>query len=210
MNPFFSKKAQFIVFSAIFMLFVFFLVFTLFFNYLLSNPSFNSDFYDSLQLENSRLSSALLLPGFPVSWDLDSVQRLGLSSNGFLNLTKLYYLYLLDSTESGFDLSKSFLSITNDYLIIVDFNHVLDDDFVDFINDSFNHSLLSVNLINPLVIARPSAFNSFDDFLNNSDVGFVAFQKRILLLDYNGSLVPVSLTFYSYNFPFVVNNRKYY
>ncbi len=169
-----GRRGQFIVFSAIFMLFIFFLIFSIFFDYLVDNPAMTNDEFVSLQQESTRLTNALMLPGYPRHWNLTTVQRIGLVDDGLLNLSKLDLLSQLTSDTAGYSRSKSLLSIRHDYLIAF--------------------SPWDAALSN---ITKPGSFSSIKDLVG-ADVGIITKQERVILYQTVNGSRPVTMLVYLY------------
>jgi hypothetical protein len=111
-----TKKAQVITVSILVILFIFLLVLTLFFDSLITRPFINNDRTRTLELEATRLSDSLILPGYPENWhETSSIQKIGLATNNSLDLKKINNLSQL--AQDNYDLSKIHLGIQNDYFI---------------------------------------------------------------------------------------------
>lgn len=169
-----KKKGQFIVFSSIFMLFVFFLIFSIFFDYLVDNPAMAEDEFLSLQQESTRLTNALTLSGYPKYWDLNSVQRIGLVDDDLLNISKLNNFSQLVQDSTGYERSKILLSIRHDYLI--------------------TFLPASANISN---ITKPNSFVNVDALVA-SDVSSIIKQERVILFPTVNGSMPVIMEVYLY------------
>lgn len=111
------KKGQQIIFSTMIMLFVFFLAVTLFTQYLINNPEFVNKDSELLERESIRLADSLLREGYPSDWNQNTVQKVGLMTNGLLDQTKMSHFHVL-TNPAHYDSSKKYLSIQHDYAVI--------------------------------------------------------------------------------------------
>lgn len=112
-----GKKGQFILFTTLFLFFLFFATVTFFFEYILVDTNISGEEYKLLQQETTRVADALLLPGYPQGWNNENVQRIGLTNQGYLNKTKLGALK--EMNEERYEDTKTLLGVQNNYLIIL-------------------------------------------------------------------------------------------
>ena len=107
------KKAQNLVLTTIFVVFIFFLVLTLFFDDLFTNPRMESQRYEHLEREADRAARTLASDGYPQDWDEDNVLRAGVLTKGVFNYTKAK---LLHDNIAYADLKEK-LGITHQYYL---------------------------------------------------------------------------------------------
>jgi len=115
-----KKKAQIVLFSIMFGLFLFLLVLLIFFDSIITRPVLLRDHLEILKIEATRLSDTILLPGYPENWhEEESIQRIGLTDNGILSLSKLNKLANLANTD--YAKTKILLGIQNDYYVNISY-----------------------------------------------------------------------------------------
>lgn len=112
-----DKKAQQLIFSSLFLLFIFFLVLTLFFDDLFATPQLDQQQFDLVSHEATRISDMLLRTGYPADWNLATVRRVGLVTNGAFDEHKLDLLTAL--RVQGYEELKPYLGAQYDYLITI-------------------------------------------------------------------------------------------
>jgi hypothetical protein len=176
-----GRKGQFIIFSTIVLLFLFFLIFTLFFDYLVVIPSISTDEYKFLQEENTRVAEYLLLPGYPISWDNNNVLRVGLVDGDVINETKLAIFKGMSEDLKGYERSKALLGMYYDYLIV-------------FKKDSSVYNGLPS-------IGMPGI--ATEDELLASKPATISIQERLVMHEVDGREVPVTMKVYVFKRGFV-------
>ncbi|MBW2983349.1 hypothetical protein KY327_03515 [Candidatus Woesearchaeota archaeon] len=112
-----NRKAQHLIFSATLVLFLFFLATTLFYDSLFTPPDMGQRRYEAVSKQADRLSDTLVMPGYPLDWNENNVERAGLATDGELNNTKLTQLEKL--ADDDYEEAKSVLGIRSDYHINV-------------------------------------------------------------------------------------------
>lgn len=108
-----NRKAQHLIFSATLVLFIFFLATTLFYDSLFTPHDLGRRRYETVSKQADRLSDALVMPGYPDTWDRTDVERAGLTTDGELNQTKLTQLKQL--VDDDYEEAKRLLGVRSDY-----------------------------------------------------------------------------------------------
>ncbi len=175
-----NRKGQVMIFIGLVAVFVFLLAFTLFFDYLLLSPGVSGEEYRFIQQENSRLADALLLPGYPESWNKESVMRIGLAENNFLNETKAGYFQELTENDEGYETGRSLLGLFYDYLVIIE--------------DAEGNTIHSIG--NYERIPNTNGFITEED-LKSTNPSAIAIQERTILRETNG-VSNVKIKVYTY------------
>lgn len=151
-------------------LFIFILVLLFFFESLLIAPIASDGKLRLLEREATRLSDSILLPGYPENWDEDSVQKVGLTSNDVLNLTKINNL-----SGMSYDVAKFRLGVQFDFFINISYV------------DSDNQK--TIILINN---------TDFDSIVGANGKNFVVTRQRASLIRVGYEVFPASLIIMSY------------
>ncbi|MFP4524624.1 MAG: hypothetical protein ACLFO2_04930 [Candidatus Woesearchaeota archaeon] len=108
-----NRKAQHLIFSATLVLFIFFLATTLFYDSLFTPPDMGQRRYETVSKQAVRLSDTLIMPGYPVAWSEEDVERAGLATDGELNRTKVAQLQTL--VQADYNETKRLLGVRSDY-----------------------------------------------------------------------------------------------
>lgn len=84
-----NKKAQYIAFVTLVLIFVFVSVVFLFTDTISQQLTSEEDLFQIIQRENDRLSTSITMTGYPNNWNKTTVERIGFISNNRLNETKI-------------------------------------------------------------------------------------------------------------------------
>lgn len=108
------KKGQYLTLTTLFAVFIFFLAVTIFLQELLDGQGQGAAIYDHLQQEAGRAMRALASQGYPQDWDVSTVQRAGITTDGYYDKEKRQRLQGID-----YGALKEYLGITDNYLLLI-------------------------------------------------------------------------------------------
>lgn len=87
----------------------------LFYFFSINDSSGESQGFESIKREGNLIADSLMSEGFPLNWNENNVQRIGIVDDGRINQTKLDEFYSL--VESDYLRTRSLFRVTNDYYV---------------------------------------------------------------------------------------------